>query len=164
MPRRLATAWPGRRHRPLCRRFPGHARSGRRLGIPMPLRSTCAKGARPRPYLTLQYLTRGRYDDASRPLPYPARPGEILHGQRPPRSRSITAAIHPRDLFDLLSAHRLHFDHASQTGIVLHMMSGVGTYGSLGVTAVGNTPQEAATLYAQLQTVLDQEAANRLIY
>ena len=61
----------------------------------------------------------------------------------------------PAALFDLLSAHRLHFDHTSQTGIVLHMISGVGTYGSLGVTAIGDSTDEAQALYLAFQDVLD---------
>ncbi|MFN2138051.1 MAG: peptide ligase PGM1-related protein, partial [Candidatus Promineifilaceae bacterium] len=62
----------------------------------------------------------------------------------------------PQDLFDLLSARRLHFDHSSQTGLVLHMMSGVGTYGSVGVTAIGDTPDEVQELYERFQAELDQ--------
>jgi hypothetical protein len=105
----------------------------------------------------LQYLTRGSYDCDTGLF-------HTLHGQE----KYYVASDHlesehyclftPTDLFDILSDHRLHFDHSSQTGIVLHMMSGVGTYGSLGVTAVANTPQEAAALYEQLQMVLDEEA------
>lgn len=36
------------------------------------------------------------------------------------------------------------------------MISGVGTYGSLGLTAVGDSFDEAQTLYTAVQEVLDK--------
>ena len=46
----------------------------------------------------------------------------------------------PLNLFDLFSTRRPHFDHSSQTGVLLHMMSGVG------VRAIGDSPDEAQAL------------------
>ena len=113
------------------------------------------KGGTTTPFLTLQYLTRGMYDPESGVF-------RTLRGQE----KYYVASDHvesdayrqytPQDLFDLLSARRLHFDHSSQTGVVLHMMSGVGTYGSIGVTAIGDTPEEAQALYERFQEELDQ--------
>ena len=113
------------------------------------------KGGTTTPYLTLQYLTRGQYDLQSGLY-------HTLRGQE----KHYVASDHiesdayrqytPLDLFDLLSAQRLHFDHSSQTGIVLHMMSGIGTYGSVGVTAIGDSLQEAQALYERFQAVLDE--------
>jgi hypothetical protein len=42
------------------------------------------------------------------------------------------------------------------------MISGVGRNGSLGLTAVANSPQEAADLYERVQEVLDEEAETAL--
>jgi hypothetical protein len=113
------------------------------------------KGGTTTPYLTLQYLTRGQYDPRSGLF-------HTLRGQE----KYYVASDHieaeryrqytPADLFDLLSAQRLHFDHASQTGIVMHMLSGVGTYGSVGVTAIGDSRDEAQALYLAFQDVLDR--------
>jgi hypothetical protein len=36
-----------------------------------------------------------------------------------PLYRVLTAEM----LFDLVSRHRLHFDHARKTGVVMHMLS-----------------------------------------
>jgi hypothetical protein len=63
---------------------------------------------------------------------------------------------------DILTVHRLHFNHTNQVSIVLHMISGVGRNGSLGLTAVANSPQEAADLYERVQEVLDEEAETAL--
>ena len=62
----------------------------------------------------------------------------------------------PADLFDILSTKRLHFNHTDQTGIVLHMMSGVGTFGSMGLTAIGNSAVEARDLYNSFKELLDK--------
>jgi hypothetical protein len=119
------------------------------------------KGGTTTPYLTLQYLTRGQYDPET---------GVFL--TQSGREKYYVASDHieaeayrqftPGDLFDLLSARRLHFNHTSHTGVVLHMMSGVATYGSVGVTAVGDTPQEAQAIYERFQAILDEEARNML--
>ena len=118
------------------------------------------KGGTTTPYLTLQYLTRGLYDAEADVF-------RTLHGQEKyylandhvqvERYRVFT----PDVLFDILTSHRLHFDHASQVGVVLHMISAVGTNGSLGMTVVGNSVEETAVLYERVKRVLDEEAEGR---
>lgn len=113
------------------------------------------KGGTTAPYLTLQYLTDGRYDPEAG-LFSPARGGYRHYVSsdhvESPSYRTLT----PDDLFDLVSSHRLHFDHCSQTGIVLHMFSGVGELGQLGVTAISYSLAEAHTLYQRFLDVLDE--------
>ena len=113
------------------------------------------KGGTTTPYLTLQYLTRGTYDPESG-LFHTLRGQEKYYVASDHLESEVYRRYAPQDLFDLLSARRLHFDHSSQTGLVLHMMSGVGTYGSIGVTAIGDTPEEAQELYERLQMELSQ--------
>ena len=112
------------------------------------------KGGTTTPYLTLQYLTRGQFDTESGQF-YTLRGQEKYYVASDHIESEQYRQYTPADLFDLLSEHRLHFDHASQTGVVLHMISGVGTYGSLGVTAIGDSRDEAQALYMALQDVLD---------
>jgi hypothetical protein len=118
------------------------------------------KGGTTTPYLTLQYLTRGRYDAGA---------GRFftLHGQekyyvandhlRSEHYRMFT----PEILFDILTAHRLHFNHANQVGIIPHMISCVGTNGSVGLTAIANTPTAAQKLYDNFRQTLNDEANRR---
>jgi hypothetical protein len=114
------------------------------------------KGGTTTPYLTLQYLTRGQYDVDSG-LFYTLRGQERYYVASDHIESEKYRQYAPADLFDLLSGHRLHFDHTSQTGVVMHMISGVGTYGSLGVTAIGSSRDEAQALYLAFQDVLDKE-------
>jgi hypothetical protein len=118
------------------------------------------KGGTTHPFLTLQYLTDGRYDAGS---------GVFLTALGHPKYYVATdttqsdsyRAFTPGDLFDIVSNHRLHYDHISQTGIVLHMISSVGALGKLGLTAIGNTPEHAAELYHQFLRLLDETAAGK---
>jgi hypothetical protein len=120
------------------------------------------KGGTTTPYLTLQYLTRGQYDAQADVFRTP-------HGQekyyvandhvQSERYRVFTPDI----LFDIFTTHRLHFNHTSQVGVVLHMISAVGTNGSLGMTVVGNTVEETAVLYERVTAVLDEEAERRCL-
>ena len=56
-----------------------------------------------------------------------------------PAYRALTAD----DLFDLAVRPGLHFDQSRQTGVVFHMMSALGEYGRIGLTAVGDSAEEA---------------------
>jgi len=66
------------------------------------------------------------------------------------------------DLFDIVARHGLHFDQSRQKGVVFHMVNGVGEQGVLGLTAVGNTREEAEALYQKTVDVLDAEARQAL--
>jgi hypothetical protein len=65
----------------------------------------------------------------------------------------------PDALFDIVSRNRLHFDHTSQTGVVMHMLSGVGANGLVGVTAIENSAELAQGLYQRFVAILDEEAS-----
>jgi hypothetical protein len=119
------------------------------------------KGGTTHPFLTLQFLTDGHYD-AETGVFTTARgearclvAGDHLHSAR------YRAFTHD-DLFDIVARHGLHFDQSKQTGVVFHMINGVGEQGTLGVTAVAGTPAEADALYRQTAAVLDAEAAKAL--
>jgi hypothetical protein len=70
-----------------------------------------------------------------------------------PLYRTLT----PDDLFDIVVRHNLHFNQTRQTGVVFHMRSARGELGRTGLTAVGNSHEEARDMYAQAVAVLDQE-------
>jgi hypothetical protein len=53
--------------------------------------------------------------------------------------------------------HNLHFGQTRQTGVVFHMMSALGELGRTGLTAVGNSRDDARAAYNRAIAVLDQE-------
>jgi hypothetical protein len=116
------------------------------------------KGGTTHPFLTLQFLTGGTYDWKSGIFTAPNGQKKFLlasdHVQSP-KYRGFT----PNDLFDLVVRRGLHFGQVRQTGIVFHMLSALGTTGLLGLTAVGNSTDEAQQIFDEAKRVLDEEAA-----
>jgi hypothetical protein len=116
------------------------------------------KGGTTHPFLTLQYLTGGLYNHQDG-IFYTA----LGHPKYYVASDHIASPAYrvftPDDLFDVVSRYRLHFDHHSQTGVVMHMLSGVGANGLLGATAIADSPAQAEALYQKFMSILDEEAA-----
>ncbi|MEO8439763.1 MAG: peptide ligase PGM1-related protein [Spartobacteria bacterium] len=115
------------------------------------------KGGTTHPFLTLQFLTGGFYDAESATFTAPNGQKKFLVASdhlESPLYRGYT----PDDLFDLVVRRGLHFGQVRQTGIVFHMLSALGSTGRLGLTAVGNSPEEAREIFDHAQSVLDEEA------
>lgn len=118
------------------------------------------KGGTTHPFLTLQYLTDGVYDPDTGV--FTTELGERRYYVASDQVTSDAYRIFtPDDLLDILSEHRLTFDQTCQTGVVLHMFSGVGEYGRLGITCIHGTPQRAQELYDAFVALLDHHAAAR---
>ena len=116
------------------------------------------KGGTTHPFLTLQFLTDGTYD-----------PERSVFTAPSGREKHFVASDHvenpaykdlaPDDLFDIAARRGLHFDHARQTGVVFHMMAALAEGGWIGMTAVGDTAEDADRIYREAIAVLDEEAA-----
>jgi len=119
------------------------------------------KGGTTAPFLILQYLTDGHYDAESGTFRTAQGHSKCYVSSDHVESHAYRVFM-PDDLFDIVSRHRLHFDHTSQTGVLMHMITGVGEAGRVGVTAIHNSPAEAEALYQRFVSVLDEEAAARL--
>jgi hypothetical protein len=115
------------------------------------------KGGTTHPFLTLQYLTDGKYDADTGVFTTPLGEPKCLVASDHVHSPAYRAFTH-HDLFDIVARRGLHFDQSRQKGVVLHMVNGVGEQGALGLTAVGNSRQEAEALYERAVKVLDEEA------
>ncbi len=116
------------------------------------------KGGTTHPFLTLQFLTDGTYDAETAVFTAPS--GHVKHFVASDRVESPEyRGFALDDLFDVVVRNGLHFDHARQTGVVLHMMAALTECGRVGMTAVGDTPEDAHALFARAVAVLDREAA-----
>ena len=114
------------------------------------------KGGTTHPFLTLQFLTDGKYDPDTATFTAPNGQQKFFVASdhvESPAYRTLT----PDDLFDIVVRRNLHFDQTRQTGIVYHMMSALGELGRMGLTAVGNSHEDAKALYERAVAVLDQE-------
>jgi len=114
------------------------------------------KGGTTHPFLMLQFLTAGRYDSATgefftpsgRPCFYYA--SDNLHAEH---YKGLT----PLDLIDIAAVHGLHFNAATQEGVVFHLIGALSEYGKLGVLAIGNSEEKAYASYKRSVEVLDSE-------
>jgi hypothetical protein len=116
------------------------------------------KGGTTHPFLTLQFLTDGRYDADTGLFRTPAGAERHLVATDHLESPSLRG-LSVDDLFDIVARHGLHFDQARQTGVVLHMISSVTELGRIGLTAVGDSPADADRRHRQAEKILLQEAA-----
>jgi hypothetical protein len=119
------------------------------------------KGGTTHPFLTLQFLTDGYYDADTAIFTAPSGQQKFFVASDfvgSPSYRGLT----PDDLFDIVVRHALHFNQSRQTGVVFHMMSALAQEGHLGMTAVGNSPEEARATYDRAVAVLDAEAADAI--
>ncbi len=115
------------------------------------------KGGTTAPYLTLQYLTDGHYD-ARAGVFKTARGDQKCYVSSDHVESPAYRVFTPDSLFDTVSRHGLHYDHTTQTGVVLHMLSDVGGSGQFGVTAIADSHAEADALYERFVSVIEQEA------
>ena len=119
------------------------------------------KGGTTQPFLTLQFLTDGTYDPDTAIFTAPNGRQKFFVASdhvESPAYRTLT----PDDLFDIVVRHNLHFGQTRQTGVVFHMMSALGELGRMGLTAVGNSLEEARVIYDRAVAVLNEETSGTL--
>ncbi len=114
-------------------------------------------GGTTHPFLILQFLTDGQYwpEDGIFRAPNGQ---EKYYTASDHLESTLYRAFSPNDLFDILIRHGLHFDQATQAGVLLHMLPTVGENGRFGAVAVGDSPEAADELYEKLQAVVQEEA------
>lgn len=119
------------------------------------------KGGTTHPFLTLQFLTDGQYDAERGVFETPSGQPKCYVASDHVEAPSYRAFDFD-DIFDIAVRHKLHFDQARQTGVVFHMMTALGDRGRVGMTAVGNSHEQAREFYDRTVAVLDDEAAKAL--
>ncbi|MGB7444618.1 MAG: peptide ligase PGM1-related protein [Coleofasciculaceae cyanobacterium] len=121
------------------------------------------KGGTTHPFMSLKYLTNGRYD-LSTGLFYSQQGRQKYYLATDNLQKERYRGLIPNDLMDIITHHRLHFDSSNRTGIVFHLMGTLSEFGKLGLTSIGDSPQHAEDLYNQVVNVLDQETSPNADY
>lgn len=117
------------------------------------------KGGTTHPYLMLQLLTEGVYD---------AQSGKYLMKNGEERFYIATdnlqhqqyKGLTPYDLIDIAMLHGLHYNGASEEGVMFHLISALSQYGKLGVVCIGSTPERAKAYYEETIRVLNLECCH----
>lgn len=119
------------------------------------------KGGTTHPFLTLQFLTDGKYEAESGLFLAPRGHCKFFVASDHLESPSYRVFT-PDDIFEIIALRGLHFDQSRQAGVVFHMLSALGEFGRLGVTAVGNSREEATAFYERTVEALNQAALQAL--
>ncbi len=113
------------------------------------------KGGTTHPFLMLQFLTNGRYNlqdglfynRADQPRYYYA--SDNIYDEQ-------QIGLTPDDLIDTAVLESLHFNGATQQGIVFHLMGALSEFGKFGAVCIGDSPAQAQALYDKLSASLSQ--------
>jgi hypothetical protein len=114
-------------------------------------------GGTTHPYVALTTLTGGRYDPLAGE--YRTANGAVKHYVATDHLDSEAyKSLTPDDLIDIVGEHGLGWDAENEVGIVLHMMSALAVAGRVGLTAIGNSSEDASARYDEVKGALDRAA------
>ena len=113
------------------------------------------KGGTTHPFLMLYFLTAGNYDpetgqfltSSGRACTYFA-----TDNLTRPSYRGLT----PEDLIDIAACQGLHFNSATQSGVMFHLIGVLSQFGKLGAMCIDETLDGARSLYKETVATLDQ--------
>jgi len=109
-------------------------------------------------YLALKFLTGGAYEastgrflsSSGRPLYYRATDNLQSKDYR---------GILPDDLIEILTVHRLHYSHQTESGVLFHLMGALSQFGKTGLTVIAGSRDQVEAIYARTLSILDAESA-----
>lgn len=108
------------------------------------------------PFMALEFLTGGRLDPVTGH--FVARSGKRKYYYATDNLKSSAyMGLLPEDFMDVLTLHGLHFQHATDTGVLFFMIGAVSQYGKVGVVCIGDSREAADRLYEHTVDVLDRE-------
>lgn len=116
------------------------------------------KGGTTHPFLMLQFLTNGHYDEATGLYETPNKQQRYYYASDN-LQRDSYKGLTPQDLIDIAMFHGLHFDGAAQKGVMFHMIGALSQFGKMGIVCIGDSPEEAYSYYTKTFEVLEAETA-----
>lgn len=114
------------------------------------------KGGTTHPFRTLQFLTDGHYNAEEGIFTTPAQEPKYYIASDNLAS-SMYKGLLPEDVIDITTYANLHYNTASKTGVIFHIIGACSQYGKLGVTCIENTPERAQMLYEKTIATLNAE-------
>lgn len=116
------------------------------------------KGGTTHPFLMLQFLTNGSYDAESGIYKTANGQARYYYASDNVQKEQYLGLV-PADLINIAMYHGLHFDGATQKGVVFHMIGALSQFGKMGMVCIGESPEEAILYYQKTIEVLDAETA-----
>ena len=129
--------------------------------IHYPIEINLRKGGTTHPYVTLQFLTDGRYNEKDG-LYYTANDQVRYYFCSDNLRNDQYHGITPPDLIDIAMIHDLHYDGTLQEGVMFHLIGALSQFGKLGVVCIGSSPQRAIGYYNKAVEILKLETVHQL--
>ncbi|MDC0833296.1 carboxylate-amine ligase [Leptolyngbya valderiana BDU 20041] len=120
------------------------------------------KGGTTHPFMALKLLTKGYFDRATG-LFYSQQGKAKYYKATDNLQKDRYHGLLPNDLMDIIAYNQLHFDTSTETGTVFHLMGCLSEFGKLGLTTIGNSPEEADALFDRVVAALDAETSGNSI-
>ena len=113
------------------------------------------KGGTTHPFMALKLLTNGTYslEDGK----FYTKNGQAKYYRASDNlENEAYKGLLPNDLMDIIMGEQLHFSSIDGVGVVFHLMGCLSEHGKLGLTCIGNTPQEAEAIYEKVVATIDR--------
>lgn len=119
------------------------------------------KGGTTHPYLMMQFLTNGHYEEETGFFVTPNNQHRYYFASDNLLEEQYKG-LTPPDLIDIAMLHGLHFDGSTQKGVMFHMIGALSQFGKMGIVCIGESPDEAFSYYRKTVEVLNKETSNSL--
>ncbi len=113
------------------------------------------KGGTTHPFMALKLLTDGHYRKEDG-LFYTRQGQPKFYRASDNLQKTAYQGLLPSDLMDIIVSDHLHFNSVEGVGAAFHLMGCLSEYGKLELTSIGNTPEQANEIYAQVVASLDR--------
>ncbi len=108
------------------------------------------------PFHALEFLTSGELNPETGIFHAPTGQEKFYSATDNLKSPAYRGLL-PEDLFDIIIRNNIHYQPDSGTGVLFYMIGALSQYGKLGMTCIGNSPDEASQLFQRTVALLDKE-------
>ena len=111
------------------------------------------------PFHALEFLTSGELNPETGIFHAPTGQEKFYSATDNLKSPAYRGLL-PEDLFDIVIRNNIHYQPDSGTGVLFYMIGALSQYGKLGMTCIGNSPEQASELFQRTVALLDKETNN----
>ena len=108
------------------------------------------------PFHALEFLTSGELNPETGIFHSPTGQEKFYSATDNLKSPAYRGLL-PEDLFDISIRNKIHYQPDSGTGVLFYMIGALSQYGKIGMTCIGNSPEEANELFRRTVAILDRE-------
>jgi hypothetical protein len=108
------------------------------------------------PFHALEFLTSGELNPGTGIFSAPTGQEKFYSATDNLKSPAYRGLL-TEDLFDISIRNKIHYQPDSGTGVLFYMIGALSQYGKIGMTCIGNSPEQANELFRRTVAILDRE-------